>query len=857
MLTPKPYRDSRNWLVLLAIWGLAIALDGVWLWLDRAIPSWDPADHLIGSLNYAWMVGNAQWTAPDWWQGIWTLTSKYPPLLYLSTAPIINLLGRQPDVAVLVNAGFTGLLLVAVYGLGRHLFNAEVGLWSAGLVLLFPRLYTVRTEYFMDYPLVALVALAVLALTCWRDAKRRPSQWAWSFGFGLSFGLALLMKQSALFFLAVPMLWVGAIALWKREWERLVQLLVAAGVTLWMTLPWVTTNWIFQLSAGVNSNVRSAIAEGDPPLHTLDAWIYYLRDLSAAVSLPLLVVPLVGLGLAVSGLFSSFRDRTPGQVAGRNRAALRWLAVCFGGAYLLWSAIFNKDHRYVMPYLPMLAVILGYGLTRYRSRVVRFGTVGLCVGLLLLNLFPLGGAIAAPLTGFLTPDAQRFPDRSPVLPLQAVVDEIIQAEPYQVVNLGVLHSTATLNQHNLTYYGNRRDFRVYSRRVGNDDDHLEQDVRSLSWFLVQSGRASSDSRKTRQQRAQMRRMIRRSGEFQRQQVWALPDGTDLQLYRRISPPVEVNPLTAIPSSPAPVQLTRVTVPPQVPPGQPVPVTYEWQGNWQALHQGLVLLSWERRDRPTAANSQPTGWIHDHSIGLGTLHPQPIQANQTVVAAETVDPAQPFQVIERTAMLPPSDAAPGVYTLQATYLNSTTGEAENLPVPAIALTVNPQANPTPAPVLDWGTQLRSLAPTLAEGREALDPLFEQIARLNLYDPIQNYLVQMETALAYRLQQQPEHLDYAYGLALARGLQRKVDPAIAALQQVIQLDPQNPNPYAYLAVVNLYAFRPGAAQTALAPALTLQPNSPELRGIRAIAALMQGNLWQAWVDGRFALQSAPDE
>jgi hypothetical protein len=695
----------------------------------------------------------------------------------------------------------------------------------------------------MDYPLVALVTFSFFCLTRWRDAKGIP-QGLWALAFGVSFGLALLMKQSAVMFLVVPLLVVSGQRLWQRAWGQVGQLICAGSIAIALLLPWLSTNWLFQISAGINSNVRSAIAEGDPPLHTLAAWTYYLLDFPQALSWPLLIIPSVGLLLSIVGV-RGFKDSS--QPPRASKSAFYWLITFLIGAYFIWSSIFNKDTRYVMPYLPVLAVILGYGLTRWqgRWRSLRWATIGIAIVLLLLNLFPVAGNWGQRLTQLFSPNSTQWVNIGLNWPHQQAIDSIIQAQPYQLVNLGVLHSTATVNQHNLTYFGNRRNFQVYARRVGNDDDYIAQDVRSLSWFLTKTGRDAIDSRKTREQREQVMQQIRDREQFQRWGIWDLPEGDRLLLFRRRILPVEVQPLTI---STTELQLSRVLVPDRAPPGQPIPVTYEWTGTWKQLQTGLVLLTWRDRESASGRSSDDTNyWVHDHAIGLGTLTPQPIQANQTILAAATIEPTRPFQVIERTAMLPPMEAQPGIYTLEATYLNPETGQTFPLTVPPVTLTLDRTAAIAPAPELDWVTQLRQQAAQLPNGLAVLEDVFAQLGRLNLYDPIQNYVVQAEEALQYRLEQAPQVED-AYGLALARVLQRKLQPAIAALEQVVSLDSQNPHAYAYLGALYLYALRPQAAQQALDTALSLNPTSPELQGMRAIAALLQGNLVQAWQHGR---------
>lgn len=79
-----------------------------------------------------------------------------------------------------------------------------------------------------------------------------------------------------------------------------------------------------------------------------------------------------------------------------------------------------------------------------------------------------------------------------------------------------------------------------------------------------------------------------------------------------------------------------------------------------------------------------------------------------------------------------------------------------------------------------------------------------------------------------------------------LKQDAPRAIAALEKVTQLDPQNPNAHAYLAFIHLYALHPQAAKQAIQRALELNPDQKEFQALRGIAALMQGNLIQAWQD-----------
>lgn len=809
------------------IWLTGAIADRLWFALDRSVPAWDQAEYLTGSLTYWQALQHPQILSGEWWGSFWAISSKVPPLTYIITAAFFNLFKAGPDPATLVNLLFSAILLVAVWGLGEKLFNRQVGLWAAGLCLLFPGLYLVRLDFLLDYPLTAVVALSFCCLTVWRDvgggltpwAQRRG--WLWASGFGVCFGLAMLVKQTALFFLLVPVLWVGVGNLWQRRWGRVAQLAWSLLLSLLVCGPWYRTNWLLILTGGKRATVDAAMAEGDPPLHTLDAWTFYWKDLPYAVSWPLLLVPVVGLLLY---WFARAKEQ-------KEKSGLKWLAVFWVGSYLLCSLNINKDSRYVLPYLPAVSLFLAYGLTQYPRRwgkYIRWGTAGTAFLLVFLNLWPVGGIFANRLTQFLSPRAQHHAYLGSEWPHRQVIAEIIQTQPYLDSTLGVLPSTPTINQHNFNHYGALANFQVYGRQVGVNLKQVPQDVRSLSWFLTKTGDQGSVPKEAQTASVSA---VEGGSDFQLQKTWPLPDGSTLKLYRRKVPPVEVlSNHPQIPKSrpsPTAVQLERVTVPKQTPPGVPVPVTYEWSGPWQQLQEGLVLLTW----RDTTGLHR---WLHDRAIGMGTLHRGGLPANQSA------------RVIERMAMLPPADVPAGTYTLEATYLNRHTGKSYPIPVPAVTLKIGPGAPATPAPELDLITQLRTLAAALPNGPGALPPVFEEVARINQYDPIQDYTAQAERALHFRLRQEPQNLQWAYSLALARVLQRDAGGAIRALTRVVQLDSQNPYAHAYLAFVYLYDLNPKAAETALKPALTILPNQPEIKALDAVAALMQCKLIKAFQD-----------
>ncbi|MFB2976581.1 glycosyltransferase family 39 protein [Microseira sp. BLCC-F43] len=853
----------KDWLPLVIIWLVGAACDRIWFALDRNIPYWDQADYLTGTLNYWQALQHPQWFSPQWWTSFWQITTKVPPLTYIAAAIIQNLFGRGPDQATIVNLFFSAILLISVYGLGEKLFNRQVGLWAAFLCQVLPALYRYRLDFLLDYPVTAVVTFSFYCLTLWkiktaetqRTQRRREEEerdpplpplvkggfsgWFWAGMFGLSLGLALMVKQTALLFLLTPILWVEAGAFRQRAWGKIGQLIGASCLSVLVFGAWYRTNWLLMLTSGKRATIDSAIAEGDPALNTIDAWIYYWKILPYLVSWPLLLVPIVGILLyfwkQISKTESIFKF-SPAQPHTRTAASFKWLAIFLVGGYLLGSLNINKDARYILPLLPVGAILLAYGLTLWRGRFskhIRWVTASLAVILMLLNLWPIGGD---GITKILSPRVQHYAYMGAEWPHQQVIAEIIKTEPDLQSTLGVLPSTPQINQHNFNYYGALANFQVYGRQVGTRQKHLKQDARSLSWFVTKTGEQGSIPKT----QPAMVQLIEKSSDFELHKSWKLPDKSTLKLYHRRQPSVVVKPLSPEKGSEK-IKLNRVIVPEKAPPGIPVPVTYEWSSPSEQLRTGLVLLTWRKSAVTPEKQTQQQWWLHDHATAMGFLYPG-TSFETGLPDLETT--TKELRVIEQTAMLPPGNITPGTYTLEAAYFNRQTGETYPIQVPPVTLNIDPTAAAKPAPELDLVTQLRILSAELPKGAKALESLFDQIGRINQYDPIQDYLEQAAQALEYRLKREPQNLEWAYGVALARVLQQRVPDAIAALQRVTQLDSQNPYAFAYLAFVNLYDWRPSAAQIALKQARQLNPNFPELQALSGVAALMQGNLVQAW-------------
>jgi 4-amino-4-deoxy-L-arabinose transferase-like glycosyltransferase len=853
--THKSFLGIPSLGIIFSIWFVGAICDRVWYSLDNSVPAWDQADYLNGALNYWNGLQNPQWLNGEWWRSLWLLSNKIPPLHYILTTPFFDWFGLNEDAASIGMLVYSGMLLVAVYGLGVILFNQRIGIYAAIICQLLPGLYYYRLEFLLDYPLTAITVFSFWLLTLWKVKQKKS--WLFSIAFGISLGLAILLKQTALFFLLIPLLWLLIGYFKNRQWLRISQLVIAICVAIGVCYPWYRTNWLLMLTSGKRATLDSAIAEGDPALNSINAWLYYFKTLPFLLSWHLLLIPVVGLLLyLISKGFKLNFYRVP-ALTFNDKYGIGWLLIYASGGYLLSSFNINKDTRYILPLLPIIALLLSVGLLSYSKRwrnYLAWLTISLAFVLMLLNIFPLPGA---KIPQILSPRTQHHPYLGQPYPHQEIVQEIIKTDPYLRTTLGVLPSTPEINQHNFSFYGGLQNFQVVGRQVGIKENEVIKDMRSLNWFIMKTG----DQGSVPEAQASITKLISKDANFQLHKSWQLPDKSKIKLYRAIKPQVEIIIASKEPYLAKTIQLNKVQLLKKSLPGKVINVTYQWLGSGKQLSQGIVLLTWKLKPQQDTNNqgenkilysnlsdqdiSQKvsTNWLHDHSIGMGML------ANNRLNSQDYNDT---FQVMENTAMLIPENIALGQYELQATYLNRYTKESYKIPIPETTILVDTNTQPRSTTELnqelDLVTQLRTISPTMASGIKALEPIFTQTARINQYDGQQDYLKQTEIALSYRLQNNQattqQKLNWSYAVALSQVLQQDVQGAIATWQNITHLEPNNPYNYAYLAFVYLYNWQPKLAETALNKAEALNHNISEVTTLQGVAALMQGNLIKAW-------------
>ncbi len=794
---------NREWLapILLSIVGIAIHI--LWLSLDRSLPSWDQAAHLTNALIFQKIIDQIQIFSADWWHELWAGSPSYrAPFIYILTVPFLNIFGKSFNSGVLVNLLFIPILTFSTYLLGKRSFDRYVGLWAAGLCLMFPALLAFQLDYLLDYGIVAITTLTFLVLTLWKDAPSKLESWRWSLIFSILFGCLMLTKPTGFLFLVVPGLFLLGSFVKQRNFLGVFQSGLVLFIAWWICGGWYRQNWLTIITSALAANAMGK-GEGDPSGTTIEGWIYYIKLSPELISTPILIV---SIGCTILWIFkgSKQNDRI-------NWRQISWLLLYFIGAYSFCSLATNKDCRFISPLLPILSIFIAASFNLFQTmwfRRLRWFTVGLNGLLLLVHMFPIPGTDGL---RSITQIGYSYPhtlQTQPELSSQALIKEIITNQPYLRANIGSMVSSPEINFENLDFYGQANDFQVYAREFNNTDkaEHqlIEKDIKAFNWYVLKTGDIGKIDKK-------LLPIVERDPNLQLQKTWKTRDDSILKLYRRKELPILVEPINEAIKN---VRLEKVIISPTS--GASIDTIYQLSGKHDLLKDGILILSW-RSDNRT--------WNHDRGIGLGELYLE-----------HTNIPS--FRITEHSAMLPPAKLPIDTYQLTATYLNRRTGATFPLVVPKIEVRAA-QVRPNQ---LDLITQLHQLGTLFAQGKT--DPVFSEIAILNQYDPIQDYLVQSQQAIKYRIENGDSNLELKYTLALTQALQRQIDPLLENLTKIVKQDPQNPSAWTYLGVVRLYNWQPQAAETVFEKAEALPSPPQALSTLKIVSALFRFDLPQLW-------------
>src|SRR3990172_8780166 len=349
---------------LAALWLAVSAAAAVWMAIDRRPPEWDHANHLERAVD---CYRSLRIVSDSGVREILEASSFYPPVATCTAGLLYLVFPIAPLTAQAVMMGFLGLAVACLYGLGRRLADVETGLWAAFFFATAPFVVFSLTNFQLDLPLAATVALALYALVRTEDF----SVPRWVVGLGAALGLGILTKPPFAIYMAPPLVW----SLWRalnaaehrrRLWWAAVSLAVGGA----LALPWYGPR-LFGLPMQIlNRSFKQAAEQQNPqPLTT-----------AALLSHPRPLPPQLGVLAALLLLWGLWALR-------RNRAArpILWLATL--GPFIAFSLIQNKNLRYTLPILPAAALVAAVSLRSLPAKTRRWaGATVVALGALQVSM---------------------------------------------------------------------------------------------------------------------------------------------------------------------------------------------------------------------------------------------------------------------------------------------------------------------------------------------------------------------------------------------------------------------------------------------------------------------------------------
>jgi 4-amino-4-deoxy-L-arabinose transferase-like glycosyltransferase len=191
---------TRRPLVLLGLFLCVCASASVWILIDRRPPEWDTP---ITSSELLDCYRSLRIVVSSGTRGVIEASSFYPPMVSCAAGLLYLVFPVAPLTAQSVMMASLALAMAAIYGLGRRLGNARAGFWGALIFATAPFVVFSLTNFRLDLPLAAMVALALYTLVRSDDF----TSGRWSLGLSVVFGLGMLTKPPFAVYVLPPFPW--------------------------------------------------------------------------------------------------------------------------------------------------------------------------------------------------------------------------------------------------------------------------------------------------------------------------------------------------------------------------------------------------------------------------------------------------------------------------------------------------------------------------------------------------------------------------------------------------------------------------------------------------------------------------
>ncbi|MEO8211221.1 MAG: glycosyltransferase family 39 protein, partial [bacterium] len=281
----KNFKIYKPGLLLFLLITFLILTNLIWYNAGHKPLHWDSSIHLSLSIDaYKTFVDNI--TNSSIINKMLGVSWYYPPLVYYTSIPFYYALGIEEFTGFIEINAFLILLVVAVYLIGRQLYNKPAGLFGAFCMSMYPIVIEYTRDYMLDLPLASLVALSVFLLI----KTENFNNFFYCILAGIALGCGMLIKWSFIFFLITPLIFflIEGVKIKSQRLKVFSKFVFTIAICFIICMPWYLKNLIMIFST------RSGEL-GRTDLNLLQSVFYYLKIIPEQISFIIAVLFIAGI----------------------------------------------------------------------------------------------------------------------------------------------------------------------------------------------------------------------------------------------------------------------------------------------------------------------------------------------------------------------------------------------------------------------------------------------------------------------------------------------------------------------------------------------------------------------------------
>ncbi len=476
--------SSRNifWFLVILLWLASTIVDRIWWNFFSDIPAWDQADYLNSALDHARALSFLGGEGVYGFKSFLDLSPKIPPLASIVNGSVMSISGQFPHEAAWSLSLWNGFLIFNVASWGLYLKGKRFSLISIFILVICPFIFHLRTDYVLELPLISATTFYLFQLGKWSDPVE-GGKWSQVILATLAGLSSLLIKQSALLVIIPSLLFVFFVSIERGKGFRF-QLLFGIVANLIVVFPWFYHSWIMILSGTYRAVIESASIEGDPSILNLKSIFWYFPLLPNQIGNITFLIGLSGLALFILKYLKF-------NISSLNLIDIKlinyswtWLLynLCF--IWIFTTFIPNKDPRYIASTIPLIILLLSFGLCEWINFLDFYFGSKFRLSYLLLIIFPFSLSFFSAISKFKNINYVR----NKYYPIDEIINEVrFTLDRSEKTTIIVVPSTPELNQHNISFFGRMDGENILGRQLGQSLSHIKPVLNQAKWIVLAEG----------------------------------------------------------------------------------------------------------------------------------------------------------------------------------------------------------------------------------------------------------------------------------------------------------------------------------------------------------------------------------